>query len=332
MSHMEQEPHSPCVMKGSNIPHMTSRMHEKPNQESYVPRATTLASPDSLCAQGDDLRTGPIKVLAPIFDLGRVQYSLPAPLVSLVVASDVLSMGLSSNVIVLIELAHADQVVKIPIARKPTEFSIYKLFMDPSGRHIIITSNEGENWYLFRGWKKPKQLKTFKMIIESVAWNKAALLSSSNLTSTREILIGARNGTIYEAILDAEEDFFKSHERHLNAVFTLPERQAITGINFDSFPSVDPKRALVVAITTSRIYQFTGTLPRRSDEGGRIFGTLFAAYRETAPSASVPFSPNFTAESPKKYPNSLATSNIPSYITIHQIVDSRSHCLKRWLG
>ncbi len=198
-------------------------------------------------------------------------------------------MGLSSNVIVLIELAHADQVVKIPIPRKPAEFSIYKLFMDPSGRHLIITTLEGENWYLFKGWKKPKQLKTFKTVIESIAWNKAALLSSSNLTCTREILIGARNGTIYEAILDAEEDFFKSHERHLNAVFTLPERQAITGINFDSFPSVDPKRVLVVVITTSRIYQFTGALPRRSDEGGRVFGTLFAAYRETAPSASNSF-------------------------------------------
>jgi hypothetical protein len=198
-------------------------------------------------------------------------------------------MGLSSNIIVFIELAHSEQEVKIPIPRKPAEFSIYKLFLDPSGRHLIITSIEGENWYLFRGWKKPKQLKSFKMVIESVAWNKAALLSSSHLTSTREILIGARNGTIYEAILDAEEDFFKSQERYLNAVFSLPERQAITGLNFDFFPSIDPKKVLVVAITTSRIYQFTGTLSRRPDEGGRVFGILFAAYRETAPSASIPF-------------------------------------------
>jgi vacuolar protein sorting-associated protein 18 len=198
-------------------------------------------------------------------------------------------MGLSSNVIVFIELAHPDQEFKIPIPRKPSEFSIYKLFLDPSGRHLIITSTEGENWYLFRGWKKPKQLKTFKMAIESVAWNKAALLSSSHLTSTREILIGARNGNIYEAILDAEEDFFKPQERYLNAVFPLPERQGITGLNFDFFPSEDPKRVLVVAITTSRIYQFTGVLPRRLDEGGRVFGTLFASYRETAPRASLNF-------------------------------------------
>lgn len=249
------------------------------------------------------------------------------------VASDVLSMGLSSNVIVLIELAHADQVLKIPIPRKPSEFSLYKLFTDPSGRHLIITSLEGENWYLFRGWKKPKQLKTFKMVIESVAWNKAALLSSSHSTSTREILIGARNGTIYEAILDAEEDFFKSQERYLNAVFTLPERQPITGLNFDFFPSIDPKKVLIVAITTSRIYQFSGSLPRRPEEGGRVFGMIFATYREAAPSASVSqFRSQLPANSEKKYPNFLATFGIRSCTTTPLIARSPNRYQEKQLG
>ncbi|KAF9462106.1 Pep3/Vps18/deep orange family-domain-containing protein [Collybia nuda] len=220
---------------------------------------------------------------APIFDLGRVQYMFPAPLVSLAVCSDVLAMGLSSNVIVLIELSHSDQVIKIPIPRKATDMSIYKLFMDPSGRHIIITSSQGENWYLFRSWKKPRQLKGFKMVIESIAWNKAALMSSSNMTSTREILIGARNGTIYEALLDAEEDFFKSHERYLQSVFSLPERHPITGIKFDFFPTSDQRRALVIVTTQSRIYQFVGNSERRSEDGGRIFAGLFSNYREVAP-------------------------------------------------
>lgn len=221
---------------------------------------------------------------APIFDLGRVQYLFPAPLVSLAVCSDMLAMGLSSNVIVLIELSHSDQVIKIPIPRKVVDMLIYKLFMDPSGRHIIITSTQGENWYLFRSWKKPRQLKGFKMVIESIAWNKAALLSTSHTTSTREILIGARNGTIYEAVLDAEEDFFKSHERSLQSVFSLPERHPITGIKFDFFPPSEQKKALVIVTTPSRIYQFVGTPDRRSEDGGRVFAGLFGGYREVAPS------------------------------------------------
>ncbi|KAF8912996.1 Pep3/Vps18/deep orange family-domain-containing protein [Gymnopilus junonius] len=220
---------------------------------------------------------------APVFELGRVQYAFPAPLVSFVVSSDMLAMGLASNVIVLIELSHAEQVFKIQIPKKPTEMSIYKLFMDPSGRHIIITSQQGENWYLYRSWKRPRQLKGFKMVIESIAWNKAALLSSSHSTSTREILIGARNGTIYEAVLDAEEDFFKSQERYLQSVFSLPERHPITGIKFDYFPPSDPKKALVLVTTPTRIYQFAGTVDRKSEEVGRVFTNLFMAYRELAP-------------------------------------------------
>lgn len=220
---------------------------------------------------------------APIFELGRVQFAFPAPLVSFAVGSDLLVMGLKNNLLILIELSHADQVVKIPIPRKLNEMSLYKVFIDPSGRHVIITSTQGENWYLYRHWKKPRHLKGFKMAIESIAWNKAALLSSAHSTSTREILIGARNGTIYEAVLDAEEDFFKSQERYLQSVFTLSERHPITGLKFNYFNASDTKKALVVVTTTTRIYQFVGPVDRKTDEVGKVFSQLFAAYRDAAP-------------------------------------------------
>lgn len=243
-----------------------------------------LQYPFSYPPQEDGTRyADPTAADAPIFDLGRVQYTLPAPLISLVVSSDILAMGLASNVIVWIELSHSDQVVQVQL-RKPSEMTIHKLFLDPSGRHLIITSTQGENWYLFRGWKKPKQLKSFKMVIESVAWNKPALLSSSHSSSTREVLIGDSNGTIYEAILDAGEDFFKSPDRYLKDVFSLPERHPVTGIKFDLFPPTDPKKALVIVTTPSRIYQLVGAPDRRSEDGGRIFSSLFAHYREAAPS------------------------------------------------
>ena len=195
-------------------------------------------------------------------------------------------MGLASNMLVLLELSRDDQVFQIQIPRKTTDFTIYKLFLDPSGRHLLVTSTQGENWYLYRGWKRPRQLKSFKMVIESVAWNKAALLGSANNhpTSTREILVGARNGTIYEAVLDAQEDFFKSAERYLQPVFTLPERHPVTGLQFAFFPPMDPRRALVLVTTPSRIYQFVGTPDRRSDDSGKVFSGLFASANDTPPS------------------------------------------------
>ncbi len=195
-------------------------------------------------------------------------------------------MGLSGNQIqiVLIELSRPEQVIKLPIQRKPSEFTLYKIFLDPSGRHLIVTSTQGENWYLYKGWKKFKQLKSFKMVIESIAWNKAALLSSTSSTSSREFLIGARNGTIYEALLDAEDDFFKSQERYVNPVFSLPERLPVSGIQFQLLPPADLRQAIVILTTANRIYQFYGSLDRRSDDGNRIFSPLFAKYKDTAPS------------------------------------------------
>lgn len=194
-------------------------------------------------------------------------------------------MGLVDNRLVLLELARAEQLSIIQIPRRPNDMTIYKIFFDPSGRHLLVTSTQGETWYIYVPSKKPKLLKSFKMIIESVAWSKSALLSSQS-TSTREVLIGARNGVIYEAVLDGAEDLFKSQDRYLQSLFSLPEKHPITGIRFDMFPPLEPKKALVVVTTPTRIYQFVGTPDRRADDGGRIFTSLFANYRETTPSTS----------------------------------------------
>ncbi|KAJ6519683.1 Pep3/Vps18/deep orange family-domain-containing protein [Mycena sanguinolenta] len=231
--------------------------------------------PDPEDALVPEVQDDPAAAAAPIFDLCRVQYEFPAPLAAFVVCSDMLAMALSTNVLVLIELSRSDQVLKIPIPRKPTDMTIYKIFMDPSGRHIIITSVQGENWYFYRGSKKPRQLQSFRMVVESVAWNKAALLSASYTTSTREILIAGQNGVVYEALIDAEENFFKSPDRSLQTVLTLRDRPPITGIKFDFFPPSNPGKALVILTTNTRIYQFLG-VPNRQSEDGRVFSSIFS--------------------------------------------------------
>lgn len=193
-------------------------------------------------------------------------------------------MGLSDNQLVIFELTRDQNPVTISIPRKLNEMTIHKMFFDPSGRHLIVTSKQGDTWYIYVPSKKPKHLKSWKMVIESVAWNRSALLASQgNSTSSREILIGAKSGTIYEALLDGAEDLFKSTDRYLHPVFSMPEKQPITGLRFDMFPPLDPKKALVVATTPTRIYQFVGAPDRKGDEG-KAFTSLFASYRDTTPS------------------------------------------------
>jgi vacuolar protein sorting-associated protein 18 len=223
----------------------------------------------------------------PLFILGRVQFDIhiPANLVAFAIASDLLYMGLANNQIVHINLKKPELAqwiqVKVPI---------YKLFLDPSGRHLLIASQSGEAYYLYAGWqqRQPKLLQSFKLVIESVAWNRTYLLSTAaskaGASSTRELLLGGRNGTIYEAILDGKDEIFKNHDRVLRPLFTLPERQPIAGIQFEWFPVSDPKQGLVIVGTTTRLYQFAGAPNKQTDDGVRTFASIFNTYKDTTPS------------------------------------------------
>lgn len=51
----------------------------------------------------------------------------------------------------------------IEIPRKVSEGKIYKMFFDPTGRHLIITTETGDNYYLFEKWKKAKLLSKIKV-------------------------------------------------------------------------------------------------------------------------------------------------------------------------
>lgn len=44
-----------------------------------------------------------------------------------------------------------------------SEGKIYKMFFDPTGRHLIITTETGDNYYLFAKWKKAKLLSKIKV-------------------------------------------------------------------------------------------------------------------------------------------------------------------------
>ncbi|KAJ3713556.1 hypothetical protein C8R42DRAFT_751635 [Lentinula raphanica] len=83
-----------------------------------------------------------------------------------------------------------------------------------SGRHIIITSTQGQNWYLY---------------------------------------------TIH---------IYACNTHRVKYEFFLPS---------------DPRRALVIVTTPSRIYQLVGTPDPRNDDSGRIFSIMFALYRDEVP-------------------------------------------------
>ncbi|EJD55563.1 hypothetical protein AURDEDRAFT_179299 [Auricularia subglabra TFB-10046 SS5] len=221
----------------------------------------------------------------PIFSLSRVQYTPPAPVVDMRVCSGILVLLVASNNLILIRLSDDDNIITVPLPRRPPEMRVQRLFFDPSGRHVIITSAQGENYHVYvppvapsaqgkqsQQVPKPRLLKNFKMVIESVAWGR-----SPSTSREMTVLVGGNNGTIYEARLDGSDDFFRQ-QGYCQSVFRLPEEQAVTGLHFEHGLA---GHIVVFATTATRMYTFVGASERRDD--GRVFGALFSAYSDTAP-------------------------------------------------
>lgn len=191
-------------------------------------------------------------------------------------------MGLRTNTLLQLNLSQPDQIQTITLQSKKPDISIYRIFHDPTGKHLLVTTEGGENFYAYDGWTKARPLQKIKTVVESVAWSPLVPSSSGSKTSTREILLGGRNGTIYEAVLDAHEDMFKSQDRYLQPVFALPDRQPVTGIHIELAPGA--KKAFIIATTATRLYQFSGGVDKKGDDLGKLWESVFAPYRDAAPS------------------------------------------------
>lgn len=103
------------------------------------------------------------------------------------------------------------------------------------------------------------------MTITSIAWNKQATLTDP---STREILIGTKNGLIYETCIEPTDEYFRREEKYFKQVYSIHEStMPVTGLYFEQFP-VNNRKYFVMATTTTRIYQFIGFIgPTTSSNG-----------------------------------------------------------------
>lgn len=144
------------------------------------------------------------------------------------------------------------------------------MFLDPSASHLIITTTLGENYYLHTQSRQPKTLSRLKGVgIESIAWN-----PSLPTASTREILVGASDGNVYEVYIEPSNEFYRREEKYLKAVYKSPDGP-VTGLFVDLIPDRPDSRRILVA-TQSKLSHFVGRIGRHGQEGsGSIFTKLF---------------------------------------------------------
>ena len=166
-------------------------------------------------------------------------------------------------------LTSADLDIDLP--KRPQEVGLIRhMFLDPSASHLIVATTSGENYYLHTQSRQPKALSRLKGVrIETIAWN-----PSLPTASTREILVGASDGNVYEVYIEPSHEFYRREEKYLKTVYKVPDG-SITGLWIDLVPNKPDGRRIIIASTT-RLLHFTGRIGRHGQEGsGSIFTKLF---------------------------------------------------------
>ncbi|KAI1761730.1 Pep3/Vps18/deep orange family-domain-containing protein [Hypoxylon sp. FL1150] len=209
----------------------------------------------------------------PVFDVEPVQlqFSIAADFVAAQVANNVLVLALSSGRILRIDLNRPEDIDDIDLPKRVSEVGVIRrLFLDPTASHLLICTSLGENYYLHTQSRQPRPLSRLRGVpIESIAWN-----PSLPTATTREILVGASDGNIYETFIETSTEFYRKEEKYLKALNKLPDGP-ITGIWVDSMGGKMDMRRVVIS-TQSRLFHLAGKVGRSGHEGsGSIYTRLF---------------------------------------------------------
>lgn len=158
----------------------------------------------------------------------------------------------------------------IDLPKKTSDVGIIRrMFLDPTASHLLICTATGENYYLHSQSRQPRPLGRLRGVsIDSVAWN-----PSLPTASTREILLGASDGNIYEAFIETSTEFYKKEVKHLKNLHKLPDGP-ITGLWVDSLKAKPDMRRVMIG-TQSRLFHLAGSIGQGYDGSGSVYTKLF---------------------------------------------------------
>ncbi|KAK7491492.1 hypothetical protein BaRGS_00017321 [Batillaria attramentaria] len=217
----------------------------------------------------------------PIFSRVKLSYKPSSTITHLCAGNNTLVVALSTNSLTRMEIeTQSTMEIELP---SPVTDRVHRIFLDPTGRHLIVSMNSQDNYYISLGTssRKPKPITKLKgHLIESVGWN----WQNANEKTTGAILLGSSKGLIFETELTQFDDrsFFQGNiEIYLKQLFSLAGRERsepVTGLQFDRMPSSDLSvyRYYILATTPGRLYQFIGSVSTSAEPP--MFIPLFQQY------------------------------------------------------
>jgi hypothetical protein len=142
------------------------------------------------------------------------------------------------------------------------------LFLDPTGNHLLICLESGDNFYLHKRSPRPKKLTRLQgQILECAAFDR----QQGTEANTKSFLVGTDAGQIWEVSLEST-----GKEKLCSPVHQLEDAIAITALHFEAIPTAVDEEAkifvLAATATPTRLYHFLG---------GPTFVQLFQQYSQS---------------------------------------------------
>ncbi|XP_033893676.2 vacuolar protein sorting-associated protein 18 homolog [Acipenser ruthenus] len=216
----------------------------------------------------------------PIFNKQRIDFSPPEKINHFAVCNNQLCMSLGKDTLLRIDLGKPDQPNQIELGRKD-DAKVHKLFLDPTGSHLLISLNTNECLYLNRNTQKVRSLSRWKgHLIESIGWNK--FLGTE--TNTWPILVGTSQGQIYEAEISTSEGslFSTNPDQYFRLVYTLDEDGKSAPVCCLEIERGVDSKFFIIATTRKRLFQFVGKVPEGAEQQG--FSSIFSQNADNFPS------------------------------------------------
>ncbi|XP_061560865.1 vacuolar protein sorting-associated protein 18 homolog [Phycodurus eques] len=216
----------------------------------------------------------------PIFNKQRIDFTPPERINHLAVCNNQLCMSLGKDTLLRIDLAKPDQPNQIELGRKD-DSKVYKLFLDPTGSHLLISMSTSECLYLNRNTQKVRSLSRWRgHLVESVGWNKLLC----NETSTGPILVGTGQGIIFEAEISATEGslFNTNPDQYFRQVHSLEEDGRPAPVCCLEVERGLENKYFIIATTRKRLFQFVGKVAEGTEQQG--FSSIFTQNQDLLPS------------------------------------------------
>ncbi|KAJ3449016.1 vacuolar protein sorting-associated protein 18 [Anaeramoeba flamelloides] len=188
----------------------------------------------------------------PIFNFQKLFYKSKTEIRSVQSANNIVVIAETRGPIKWIDLNNVSLVNEIIIDKKNERVSVRKLFLDPSGNHVIVSLKNKTNYYLCLSKQKSIMLKISERRIESVCWYPQVTQKKS--TPTNYILAGTNKGEFYKI------SFLQRYNIQIDLLFKtinleIRKEVPITSIFYQRYQKQQDK-TLVIFSTSGSLHNF----------------------------------------------------------------------------